>query len=78
MFKSKKLHKYAPTFKKYAPAVLLVGGTLVAGSAFADVSADIDTAIESGKAIVEKAAGGLILIAAAVAGVLLVVTLLKR
>lgn len=78
MFKSKKFEKYAPTFKKYAPAVLLVGGTLVAGTAFADVAADIDTAINSGKEIVEKAAGGLILIAAGVAGVALVVALLKR
>lgn len=73
-----KLQKYAPTFKKYAPAVVLVGGTLIAGTAFADVAGDIETAINSGKTIVEKAAGGLITIAAAVAGVALVVALIKR
>jgi hypothetical protein len=50
----------------------------VSGLASADVSGDITTAIDSGKAIVEQAAGGLILIAAAVAGVSLVVALLKR
>lgn len=64
--------------KKFTPSAIGVGLVSLAGTASADVSADIDTAIASGTAIVEKAAGGLILIAAAVAGVALVVSLLKR
>ena len=68
---------------KAIPSVVkssVVGAGLlgVSGLASADVSADITTAIDSGKAIVGQASGGLILIAAAVAGVALVVSLLKR
>lgn len=73
-----RLTKVKTFLKKFSPAAIGTGLLTLAGSASADVPADIDTAINSGKEIVEKAAGGLILIAAGVAGVALVVALLKR
>jgi hypothetical protein len=72
---TQKIKTIPSAVKSSAVGVGLLG---VSGLASADVAADITTAIDSGKAIVTQAAGGLILIAAAVAGVALVVSLLKR
>lgn len=71
-------NKFTPVLKKFSPAAIGVSVASFAGLAKADVAANIDTAITNGQTIVEKASGGLILIASVVAGVMLVVALLKR
>lgn len=70
--------KYAPTLKKYAPAAGAVGLMLVAGTASATVSSDITTALSDGKETLVAIASGLVLMAAAMLGVGLIVSALKR
>lgn len=70
---------FIPAFKKYAvPAAVAVGSMLIAGTASADVAADINTAITNGKTNVGLVAAGLVGIAAVMTAVGIVVSALRR
>ncbi|MDD2864140.1 MAG: hypothetical protein PHC99_05380 [Methylococcales bacterium] len=68
------------SLKKFSPVAIGASVLASADSAFAANPAlgDVNTAIADGKEIVGAAASGLVTIAAVVAGVMLVVALLKR
>lgn len=70
--------KYAPTLKKYAPVAVAVGTMLVAGTASADVAADISTAVDTGKSNLVLVASGLVAMAAVMTAVSMVVSALRR
>lgn len=73
-----KLNLLKHSVKKISPAVLGVSAFAVAGSAFADTAASINTAVTDATSNVGLVASGLIAIAAVMMGVGIIVSAMKR